>query len=131
MGVFTGSDTDTVRLECLSDSRVTDNIIRSSGLLDEPRLDGLEDLHVLDSLGDVPDLYSGLAKSSKQEARRTVGIHHQDTSGRPGVLALDRRWADGFSVLGDVFWVVDDFTDQHASSQIVMCVGSDLELQPA
>lgn len=56
MSVFTGSDTDAVGFEGFSDSGVTDNVIGGSRLLDEPGLDGLENLHVLDSLRDVPDL---------------------------------------------------------------------------
>lgn len=56
MGVLSGSHSDAVWLEGLSDSGVTNGIIGSSWLLDEPWLEGFKLLHVLDSLRDIPDL---------------------------------------------------------------------------
>ena len=58
-----------------------------------PRLEGLQLLHVLDSLGDVPNL---------------VGVDHEDTPGRSSVLALDRLGVDVLPVVPDVLRVVDD-----------------------
>jgi len=92
---------------------MSNNIIRSSRFLNEPRLDRFQDLHVLDSLWYIPNL---------------VGINHKDTSGRSGVLACDGSWVDWCSVFGHVCWVVDDFTDKKTSSKIVLSVCSDLEL---
>jgi hypothetical protein len=114
MCVFTGRDTDTIWLKRLSDSSMSNNIIGSSRLLDEPRLDRFEDLHVFDSLWDIPDL---------------VSVDHEDTTGRTGVFALDRSWVDGFTVFGHVCWVVDDLSDQKTTSKIVLGIGSDFELQ--
>jgi hypothetical protein len=92
---------------------MSNNIIRSSRFLDKPRLDRFQDLHVLDSLWYIPNL---------------VGIDHEDTSGRSGVLAGDGSWVDRCSVFGHVCWVIDDFSDEETSSEIVLCVCSDLEL---
>jgi hypothetical protein len=54
--VLTGGDANAVWLESLADGGVADGIIRRCGLLNEPRLERLELLHVLDSLWDIPDL---------------------------------------------------------------------------
>lgn len=58
----------------------------------------------------------------------TVGIHHQDTSSWTGVLVGDSGRID-LSASRDVLWVVNDRSDQETSSQIVIGIGSDLELQ--
>lgn len=134
VSVFTGSDTDAIWLERFTDVGVSDDIIWGSRFLNEPRLDGLENLHVLDSLRDVPNLCSGLAlctvsrACSEGKGRRTVGIDHEDTACGSGVLACDRSWINGFTVLRDVVGVVDDTADQETSSEIVLRVRSDLEL---
>jgi len=113
MSMFTSGNTNTIRLQCLSNRSMANNIIRSSRFLNEPRLDRFQDLHVLNSLWYIPNL---------------VGINHEDTSGRTSVLAGDRSWVDGCSVFGHVCWVIDDFSDEETSSKIVLCVGTDLEL---
>jgi len=113
MCVFTSSDPNTMRFQCFSNSSMSNNIIRSSRFLNEPRLDWFQDLHVLDSLRYVPNL---------------VGVDHEDTSGWTGIFASDGSWVDGCSVFGHVCGVVDDFTDEETTSEIVLSVGSDLEL---
>ena len=60
-----GSNTNSVRLERLADSLVTENVVRAGRLLDEPRLELGELLHVLDGLRDGPDL---------------VGIDHEEVA---------------------------------------------------
>lgn len=57
VGMFTGSDTDIEGLEGLSNGRVSNGIIGSGRLFNEPRLQGLKLLHVLNSLRDIPDLF--------------------------------------------------------------------------
>lgn len=129
MGVLSGSDSDTVWLEGLSDSGVTNGIIRSSWLLDEPWLEGFKLLHVLDSLRDIPDLYRvGLVLVVVTEVVLTVGIHHQDTSSGTGVLVGNRGGVD-LSASRHVLWVVDNRSDEETSSEIIVGIGSDLELQ--
>ena len=128
VGVLSGSDTDAVRLEGLSDGGVSDRVVRSGGLLDEPGLEGLKLLHVLDSLRDVPDLCMGSARAIELvDMTLTVGVNHQDAASGTGVLALDRGRVNGSSgrqVLG----VVNDGSDQETSSEVVLRVGSDLQL---
>jgi hypothetical protein len=80
---------------------VPNNIIWSSRFFNEPRLDRFQDLHVLDSLRDVPDL---------------IGIDHEDTSGGSSVLASDRGGIDGRSIFGHVVGVIDDTSDKETSS---------------
>lgn len=77
---------------------------------DLPRLERLQLLHVLDSLGDVPNL---------------VGVDHENTPGRSSVLALNRLGVDVLPVVPDVLRVVDDRSDQHSSTEIVLPVGTD------
>jgi hypothetical protein len=62
---LTSSDTNAVRLECLADSLVAEDIVGAGRLLDEPGLELGELLHVLDGLGDGPDL---------------VGIDHEEVA---------------------------------------------------
>jgi hypothetical protein len=85
----------------------------TTNLLDEPRLELLELNHVVDSVSNIPDL---------------VGIDHEDASGGTGVLVLDCLGVDLLSSLGQVLGVVDDGSDDVSSSEIVLDVGSDLEL---
>jgi hypothetical protein len=66
VSVLPGSDSDTKGLESLADGSVTNDIVRGSRLLDEPRLEGLEDLHVLDRLRDVPYLCTISAESEAE-----------------------------------------------------------------
>jgi hypothetical protein len=56
VAVFTGSDLDTFRCQGLSNSGVTHVVIRCGGFLDEPRVERLELLHVLNRLRYIPDL---------------------------------------------------------------------------
>lgn len=62
---LTSSDTNAVRLECLTNGLVAEDIVRAGRLLDEPRLELGELLHVLDGLWDGPDL---------------VGINHEEVA---------------------------------------------------
>lgn len=54
--VFTSRDTDSVRLEALADSSVSKSIIRCRWFLNEPRLDRLKELDIINCLFDVPNL---------------------------------------------------------------------------
>jgi hypothetical protein len=56
MRVLSGSNSDTVWLQRLSNCSMTDDIIRSGRFFDEADAMGSTLLHVLDSLWDVPDL---------------------------------------------------------------------------
>lgn len=56
MAVFTGGNLDAFRCQSLSNSGVSDIVIRCGRFFDEPRLERLELLHVLDRLRHVPDL---------------------------------------------------------------------------
>jgi hypothetical protein len=73
-------------------------------------------LSVLDS---VPEM----------KRRPTVGVDHQDRSSSRGVLASDRLGRDLLSPLGQVLGVVNDLSDDATSSEVVLHVPSDLELQ--
>lgn len=123
MRVLAGSYPNTVRLQLLSDIRMSDHIIRRRWLFNEPRLERLQLLHILHSLRDVPDLYA----SARHYISRTVRIDHQDTPSRPGILVFDSLGIN-LSVLRHVRWVIDDTPDQTASSEIVLRVSTDLEL---
>lgn len=54
--VLAGGNTDSVWFEALANCSVSQSIIRSCGLFNEPRLDGLEVLDVFDGLLDIPNL---------------------------------------------------------------------------
>lgn len=58
---------------------------------------------------------------------RTVRIHHQYTTCRSSILALDSSRID-LPASGHVGWVIDNRSDQSASTQIVFGVGTDFEL---
>jgi hypothetical protein len=55
--VFTCSDFNTLGCQRLSDRSVSNIVIRGSGFLNEPRVEGFKLFHVFDCLRYVPDLY--------------------------------------------------------------------------
>jgi hypothetical protein len=116
VGVLSGGDTDAVRFQRFADSSVAKDVIRSGWLLDEPRLDLLKALHVVNSLLDVPDL---------------VGVDHQHRPSGASVLALQVT-ASGIptrGVLAQVLRVVDYGTNKLASTKIVRLISTDLHLE--
>lgn len=105
--------------------------------LNPPGLERLELLHVLDRRRDVPDLWKrketsdsfNTGQRSRMKRRPTVGVDHQDRSSSRGILASDRLGRDLLSPLGQVLGVVNDLSDDATSSEVVLHVPSDLELQ--
>lgn len=71
--VLARGDADVERLERLAHRGVPEDVVGRRGLLDEPRLDLRKRRDVVDCDGDVPHL---------------VGVDHEHTASRAGVLAL-------------------------------------------
>lgn len=59
----------------------------------------------------------------------TVGVHHQYTACRAGILVGDGSGVDRFSVFRHVGRVVNDRSDQSSSSKIIFRVGADFKLE--
>lgn len=116
MRMLASRDADTVRLQCLANSSMAKDIIRCRRLLDEPRLDLLQSLDVLDRLRDVPHL---------------VRIDHQHTPSGPSVLPDQVRSirVSRLASSGKPLRVVDDRADDLASLQIGLLVRADFHLE--
>lgn len=114
VGVLSRGDSDAVGLEGLADLGMAGDVVRGGGLLNEPRVERLELLHVVDSLSDVPDL---------------VGVDHENAASGSGVLALDGLRGNLLAPLGKVFGVVNDLADNATAAEVVLDVRSDLKLE--
>ena len=57
----------------------------------------------------------------------TVGIDHQDTSGRSSILIFDRSGIDR-PVFGHVGRVIDNAADQTTTAKVILNVRADFEL---
>ena len=93
VGMLAGRNANPMRLQCLANCSVAKDVVRRSGLFDEPAMDvstlsrekgpaclpglyGLEFLHVVDCLRDIPYL---------------VGINHQHSAGWTRIFPLELR----------------------------------------
>ena len=61
--------------------------------------------------------------------RLTVGVDHQYTACRAGILVGDRGGVDRFSIFGHVGGIVNDGSDESSSSKIIFRIGADFELK--
>jgi hypothetical protein len=64
---------------------------------------------------------------TSETTKRTIGIYHEDTTGRSSVFVGDCDRVN-LPVLGHICGIVDDTPNQQTSSQIIFRIRSDLEL---
>lgn len=133
VGMLAGGNADAMRLQCLANCSVAEDVVWCGWFLDEPtvdmntfsckeqqaylpRLDGLEFLHVLDCLRDVPYL---------------VSIYHEHGARWTRVLPLERRTIriTAFGAGREVPWVVDDRADDQSTAEIIFDICSDFHLE--
>ena len=129
VGMLAGGNADAMRLQCLANCSVAEDVVWCGWFLDEPtvdmntfsckeqqaylpRLDGLEFLHVLDCLRDVPYL---------------VSIYHEHGARWTRVLPLERRTIriTAFGAGREVPWVVDDRADDQSTAEIIFDICSE------
>lgn len=109
MSMLSGCDANAVRLESLADGGMTQYIIWSCRLLDEPRLNLLELLDIVDGLWNIPNLSQASASTDGyRNLSYLVGVDHENRTSWSGILAYETGWVWSNVPGWEILWVVDD-----------------------